>query len=197
MTFTERFLTDTVAILERIDRAAVDAVVALVAETREARGRIFALGCGGGAGHASHAVNDFRLLAGIPSFTPTDNPSELTARINDEGWEGAYAAWLDQFEPGVRDLVFVFSVGGGSVERGLSVNIVRALERAKERGVRITGVVGRDGGATAALADACVVVPTARPETVTPQTESLQAVIWHLIVSHPDVARRGGTWETG
>lgn len=196
MDFTDRFLSDTVEIVQRLDRAAIEAVVRLVVATRERGGRVFFLGCGGGAGHASHAVNDFRLLARLPAFTPTDNVSELTARINDDGWDRAYADWLDQFEPDADDLVFVFSVGGGSVEHGLSVNIVRALERAAERGVRITGVVGRDGGATAAMADACVVVPVVCDSTVTAQTEALQAVIWHLIVSHPDVNRRAMRWES-
>lgn len=197
MDFADAFLADAAETVGRIDREAVRAVVRLVAATRDAGGRIFFLGCGGGAGHASHAVNDFRLLAEIPSFTPTDNVSELTARINDHGWDASYAGWLAAFDPSPRDLVFVFSVGGGSVARGLSVNVVRALELAKSRGTPITGVVGRDGGATAALADACVIVPTVRPEMVTPHTESMQALIWHLIVSHPDVNRRTTTWEAG
>ena len=196
MSFIEGYLSDSTEILARLDREAIAAVVRLVARTRERGGRIFFLGCGGGAGHASHAVNDFRILAGIPSFTPTDNASELTARINDDGWESAYASWLAQFSPSDRDLVFVFSVGGGNVEYGLSVNIVRALELARERGSAIAGVVGRDGGATARLADACVVVPTVREDAVTAQTESFQALIWHLIVSHPDVNRRVMRWES-
>lgn len=196
MEFIEQFLTDSAEILRRLDRAALESVVQLVAQTRDAGGRIFVLGCGGGAAHAGHAVNDFRLLARIPSFTPTDNAPELTARINDESWEQAYASWLEQFQPNERDLVFVFSVGGGSVEHGLSVNIVRALELARARGARITGVVGRDGGATAALADACVVVPTVRAQTVTAHTESIQALVLHLIVSHPDINRRPMRWES-
>ena len=196
MEFIEQFLTDSAEVLRRLDRDAVAKLVRLIVETREAGGRIFFLGSGGGAGHASHAVNDFRLLAKIPAFTPTDNVSELTARINDDGWERAYASWLEQFAPSGSDLVFVFSVGGGSVEHGLSVNIVRALELARERGTRIAGIVGRDGGATAELADACVIVPTPRIETQTAQTESIQALVWHLLVSHPDVNRRQMTWES-
>lgn len=196
MDFVEQYLNDTTEILRRLDRGAIEAVVRLIVQTRDAGGRIFFVGCGGGAGHASHAVNDFRLLAGIPSFTPTDNVSELTARINDDGWESAYSGWLAQFAPEERDLVFVFSVGGGSVEHGLSVNIVRALELARRRGARITGIVGRDGGATARLADACIVVPSVRPESVTVQTESVQAVIWHLLVSHPAINRRRTRWES-
>jgi D-sedoheptulose 7-phosphate isomerase len=193
--YVESFLHDAAEIVSKLDKEAVASVVRLVASTRDRGGRIFFLGCGGGAAHASHAVNDFRLIAGIPSFTPTDNAPELTARINDAGWEGAYASWLAQFSPTADDLVFVFSVGGGSVEKGLSVNIVRALELAAARGVPITGVVGRDGGETARLAKACVVVPPVRPETVTAQTEAFQSVIAHLIVTHPDVARRSTTWE--
>lgn len=196
MEFIEQFLTDTAEIVRRLDREAVRAVVRLLVETREAGGRVFFLGCGGGAASSGHAVNDLRLLAGIPAFTPTDNVSELTARINDEGWETAYAQWLRHFAPTRRDLVFVFSVGGGSVEHGLSVNIVRALELARGLGVRITGIVGRDGGETARLADACVVVPTVRAESVTAQTESIQAVVWHLLVSHPEVNRRPMRWES-
>ena len=195
MDFIDRYLEDAAEIARRLDREAIAGVVRLVADTRERGGRIFFLGCGGGAGHASHAVNDFRLLARIPAFTPTDNVSELTARINDDGWDSAYAEWLDAFSPVEDDLIFVFSVGGGSVEQGLSVNIVRALELGKARGARITGVVGRDGGATARLADAVVVVPTVRADAVTAYTESFQAVVWHLIVSHPDVNRRGMRWE--
>jgi D-sedoheptulose 7-phosphate isomerase len=191
----ERYLADAAAILTQLDRAAIAAVVRHVVATRDAGGRIFFLGCGGGAGHASHAVNDFRLLAKIPSFTPTDNVSELTARINDAGWESAYAEWLAQFTPMPRDLVFVFSVGGGSIEKNLSVNIVRALETAARSGTPIVGVVGRDGGATAKMAAACVVVPTVAPDAITAHTEAFQSVIAHLVVTHPDVLRRGTTWE--
>lgn len=196
MEFIEQFLSDTAEIVRRLDRNAISAMVRLIAETRESGGRLFFLGCGGGAGHASHAVNDFRLLAKIPAFTPGDNVSELTARINDDGWEQAYAGWLEQFSPTQRDLVFVFSVGGGSIEHGLSVNIVRALELARDRGARIAGIVGRDGGETARLADACVIVPSIRAETVTAHTEAIQAVVWHLLVAHPELNRRSMKWES-
>ena len=192
----DRYLRATGEIARQIDRVAVSELVRLVVATREARGRIFFLGCGGGAAHAAHAVNDFRLLARIPSFTPTDNASELTARINDSGWDSAYADWLAQFEPTPHDLVFVFSVGGGDVARGLSVNIVRALELAARRGTPITGVVGRDGGVTAKLAKSCVIVPTVDADAVTAHTEAFQSVIAHLVVTHPDVLRRGTTWES-
>jgi D-sedoheptulose 7-phosphate isomerase len=192
----ERYLAGAAAIVQRLDRAAIAAVVRLVRETRDRGGRIFFLGCGGGAAHAAHAVNDFRLLAGIPSFTPTDNAAELTARINDAGWETAYADWLAAFAPSSNDLVFVFSVGGGSEEKKLSVNIVRALDAAQRAGARITGVVGRDGGATAKRAAACVIVPTVDEAAVTAHTEAFQSVIAHLVVTHPEVATRGTTWES-
>lgn len=196
MDFIDGFLDDAVEILRRLDRSAIAEVVGLVARTAAAGGRVFFLGNGGGAGHAGHAVNDFRMLARVRAFTPTDNPSELTARINDDGWDNAYADWLAQFEPTVDDLVFVFSVGGGSLEHGLSVNLVRAMDLARSRGTPITGVVGRDGGHTASVAAACVVVPTVRDDAVTPHTESVQALIWHLIVSHPDINRRTMRWES-
>lgn len=191
----ERFLVASAAIVAQLDRRAIAEVVRLVVETRTRGGRLFFLGCGGGAAHASHAVNDFRILAGMPAFTPTDNAAELTARVNDAGWETAYADWLAAFQPSADDLVFVFSVGGGNVERGLSVNLVRALELAARAGTRITGVVGRDGGATARLAQACVIVPTVDPAAVTAHTEAFQSVIAHLVVTHPDVLRRTTTWE--
>lgn len=192
----ERYLGATAEIANRLDRRAVADVVRLVVRTRERAGRIFFLGCGGGAAHAAHAVNDFRILAGIPSFTPTDNAAELTARINDAGWDTAYADWLAQFGPTPDDLVFVFSVGGGDLVKGLSVNVVRALELAHARGTPITGVVGRDGGTTARLASACVIVPTVHADAVTAHTESFQSVIAHLVVTHPDVVRRTTTWES-
>lgn len=195
MDAVDRYLRATAEIARALDRTAIARIVALVCATRDANGRLFFLGCGGGAAHAAHAVNDFRLIARMSAFTPTDNAAELTARINDAGWETAYADWLDAFGPTPRDLVFVFSVGGGDVERGLSVNIVRALELAARHGTPICGVVGRDGGVTARLASACVIVPTLDADAVTAHTESFQSVIAHLIVTHPDVARRTTTWE--
>jgi D-sedoheptulose 7-phosphate isomerase len=168
---------------------------ALVA-VRERGGRIFFIGVGGGAGHASHAVNDFRKIAGFECYTPTDNVSELTARINDDGWETSFASWLEGSRLSARDAVFVFSVGGGNAEKGVSLNIVRALELAKRVGATVLGVVGRDGGYTAQVADTALLVPTLDPELVTPLTEAFQAVVWHLLVSHPSLAVRRGKWES-
>jgi D-sedoheptulose 7-phosphate isomerase len=162
-------------------------MVQLFVETRERGGRLFILGVGGSAGNAGHAVNDFRKIAGIESYAPTDNVSELTARINDEGWDTAFAKWLEGSRLSDKDLIFVLSVGGGNREANVSVNLVKALEYAKEIGASICGVVGRDGGFTAEVADACAIVPTISGHTVTPLAESFQAIVWHLIVSHPDV----------
>jgi D-sedoheptulose 7-phosphate isomerase len=159
-------------------------------------GGFFFLGVGGGAGHASHAVNDFRKIAGIEAYTPTDNVSELTARINDEGWESVFANWLKGSRLSENDMVFVFSVGGGDLERNISPNLVRALQYAKNVGATICGIVGRDGGYTAQVADACVIIPTVNPDRVTPHTESFQALIWHLLVSHPRLQMSAMKWES-
>jgi D-sedoheptulose 7-phosphate isomerase len=159
-------------------------------------GRLFVLGVGGSAGNASHAVNDFRKIVGIESYAPTDNVSELTARVNDEGWEGVFARWLETSRISARDAVLVLSVGGGNREKRISANLVEALELAKEVGATVLGIVGRDGGYTAKVADACVVVPTASAETVTPHTEAFQAVVWHLIVSHPRLKKNEMKWES-
>ena len=187
MSYTEKYLGEATQIIEGLDRGQIDAMVRLFVETRERGGRLFILGVGGSAGNAGHAVNDFRKIAGIESYAPTDNVSELTARINDEGWDTAFAKWLEGSRLSAKDLIFVFSVGGGNREMNVSINLVRALEYAKEIGASICGVVGRDGGFTAEVADACVIVPTISANTVTPLAESFQAIIWHLIVSHPDV----------
>ena len=157
---------------------------------------MFVLGVGGGAGHASHAVNDFRKICGLEAYTPTDNVSELTARVNDDGWETAYVNWLKISKLNKNDIILVFSVGGGNLEKNISVNILKSLELAKKLGTRICGIVGRDGGYTAQVADACVVIPPINPETVTPHTESFQAVIWHLLVSHPDLQKYEMKWES-
>ena len=187
MSYTEQYLNEVVQISEQLDHGQIDKMVQLFVATRERGGRLFILGVGGSAGNASHAVNDFRKIAGIESYAPTDNVSELTARINDEGWDTAFAKWLEGSRLSDKDLIFIFSVGGGNREMNVSVNLVRALEYAKEIGASICGIVGRDGGFTAHIADACAIVPMISAHTVTPLSESFQAIIWHLIVSHPDV----------
>lgn len=194
--FSAQYLEEAVDIIRRLDCDAIERMAGLLAETREAGGRLFFLGVGGGAGHASHAVNDFRKIAEIESYSPSDNVSELTARANDEGWDTVYSAWLQGSRLASRDLIFVFSVGGGDVQRNISVNLVRALQYAKRVGSRVIGVVGRDGGYTASVADACVIVPTVNPNNVTPHTESFQAVVWHLLVSHPRVMKVPTKWES-
>jgi D-sedoheptulose 7-phosphate isomerase len=195
MDYTSRYIEEAIQILRTLDQEKIERVATLLADLRVQGGRIFFMGVGGGAGHASHAVNDFRKIAGIESYTPTDNVSELTARINDDGWDTAYRNWLEGSRLTKRDMVFVFSVGGGDVSRNISANLVRALQYAKEVGATICGVVGRDGGFTAQIADACVVVPVVSSDTVTPHTESFQAVVWHLLVSHPKLKKSEMKWE--
>ena len=192
MSYTQQYLTAAAQVIEQLDRNAIEAMVQLVVETRQRGGRLFILGVGGSAGNASHAVNDFRKIAGIESYAPTDNVSELTARINDEGWDTAFAKWLEGSRLSEKDLILVLSVGGGHRPLNTSVNLVVALEYAKEVGAKICGIVGRDGGFTAQVADACAIVPTVA--LVTPLTESFQAVIWHLIVSHPEVQVERTRW---
>ncbi len=187
ISYTEHYLNETIQVVEQLDRDVIDRMVQLFVTTREKGGRLFILGVGGSAGNASHAVNDFRKIAGLEAYAPTDNVSELTARINDDGWDTAFARWLEGSRLCDKDLLFVLSVGGGNREMNVSVNLVKALEYAKEIGAKICGVVGRDGGFTAEVADACAIVPTISAHSVTPLAESFQAVIWHLIVSHPDV----------
>ncbi len=194
--YTQRYLNEAMLIMNRLDLTAIDTLIDLLVSLKGRGGRLFFLGAGGGAGHASHAVNDFRKIANIEAYTPTDNVSELTARINDEGWESCYVNWLRGSRLSSSDMVFVFSVGGGSLEHNVSPNLVRALEYAKEVGATIGGVVGRDGGYTARVADACVVIPTVNPKTVTPHTESFQALIWHLLVSHPRLQSSAMKWES-
>jgi D-sedoheptulose 7-phosphate isomerase len=194
--FAERYLAETVEIVAGLDRSELERVVAGLAEVRDGGGRLFVLGVGGSAAHASHAVNDFRKLCAFEAYAPTDNVSELTARTNDEGWESVFAEWLRGSRLGEEDAVLVFSVGGGDLERNVSVNLVRALELARTARARIFGVVGRDGGYTKRQADACVVIPTASDERVTPHTEGLCAVVWHLLVSHPRLQAQTGKWES-
>lgn len=196
MSFTREYLAEATEIIARLDVVAIEKILALLVDLRGRHGRLFVLGVGGGAGHASHAVSDFRKIAGIEAYTPTDNVSELTARINDESWESVFASWLKGSRLGSNDMVFVFSVGGGDLERNISPSLVRALEYAREVGATICGVVGRDGGYTARVADACVVVPTVNSGTVTPHTESFQALVWHLLVSHPALQAFPMRWES-
>ncbi|MBX6366167.1 MAG: SIS domain-containing protein [Gemmatimonadetes bacterium] len=195
-THAARFLAESRWILERLDAAALEAMAAALAELRDRGGRLFFLGVGGGAAHASHAVNDFRKLAGMEAYAATDNVAELTARTNDEGWDSTLVEYLRGSRLRREDGVFVFSVGGGSVERGISTNLVRAVAYAAELGAAIFGVVGRDGGFTARMATHCIVVPTANPETITPHTETVQALVWHLLVSHPRLRRAAAKWES-
>ena len=196
MQFIDQYFNDAKIIIDKIDRDQILKMISIINETRSNNGRMFVLGVGGGAGHASHAVNDFRKICGLEAYTPTDNVSELTARVNDDGWETAYVNWLKISKLNKNDILLVFSVGGGNLEKNISVNILKSLELAKKLGTRICGVVGRDGGYTAKVADACVVIPPINPETVTPHTESFQAVIWHLLVSHPDLQKYEMKWES-
>jgi D-sedoheptulose 7-phosphate isomerase len=194
--FVARFLDQVGQVAARLDRAAIANLVDLLAGVRESGGRLFILGVGGSAGNASHAVNDFRKIVGLEAYAPTDNVSELTARINDEGWDGAYAGWLKVSRLAARDCVLIFSVGGGDAARGVSVNLVRAIEYARSVGARLAGIVGRDGGFTAKMADVCVIVPTVDPAMITPHSEAFQAVIWHLLVSHPRLQEAPAKWES-
>jgi D-sedoheptulose 7-phosphate isomerase len=194
--YSAEYVNEAIGILQQLDVAAIERTVGLIARLRERRGRLFLLGVGGGAGHASHAVCDFRKICRIEAYTPTDNVSELTARINDDGWETAYADWLRGSHLSSSDMVFVFSVGGGDAERNISANLVRALEYSQQVGASICGVVGRDGGFTAQVADACVLIRVPNPATVTPHTEAFQALVWHLLVSHPKLRASEMKWES-
>ena len=196
MEYIERYLTNAKRVIDGLDRSCLERLVRLVVETRDGGGRLFILGVGGSAGNASHAVNDFRKIAGMEAYAPTDNVSELTARVNDEGWDTVFSEWLKGSRLGAKDLLLVLSVGGGDPQRNISTNLVRALQYAKEIGARICGIVGRDGGYTNTVADACVIVPTIDPEMLTPLAESFQAVVWHLVVSHPDVQVASMKWES-
>jgi D-sedoheptulose 7-phosphate isomerase len=194
--YSVEYRNEALSILYKLDTTQLERMVELLASLRERRGRLFLLGVGGGAGHASHAVCDFRKICGIESYSPSDNVSELTARVNDDGWESSYANWLRGSRLSSKDMVFVFSVGGGDAERNISVNLVRALQYAREIGASICGVVGRDGGFTARVADVCVLVPVVNDATVTPHTEAFQALVWHLLVSHPKLKSAEMKWES-
>lgn len=192
---TSTFLAESTEILSRLDQEAIDAVIDELVAVRERGGRLFCVGSGGGAAHASHAVCDFRKLARIESYAPSDNVAELTARVNDDGWSSSYAEWLRGSRIDSEDLLLVFSVGGGDAERDISTNLVEAINAATDMGARVAGIVGRGGGYTAQHADACIVIPDLNPDAVTPHTEGMQSLLAHLLVSHPRVAVGTAKWE--
>ncbi len=194
--FADAYLAETKAVLDGIDRAEVERVAVGLAAARDAGGRLFLLGIGGSAGHASHAVNDFRKICGFEAYTPTDNVSELTARINDDGWDSSFSEWLRGSHLGQRDALLIFSVGGGDREKNISANLVNAIELAQEVGAQVFGIVGRDGGATRRAASTCVLIPPLYSDRITPHTEGICAVIWHLLVSHPSLQRATTKWES-
>jgi len=196
MNFSRLFLDEVKQVVDNLDVASIESVVGRLAAVRERGGRLFILGVGGSAANASHAVNDFRKIVGLEAYTPTDNVSELTARTNDEGWASVFQAWLVGSRLRPEDALLIFSVGGGDAQKNVSPNLVSALDYAKSIGATIVGIVGRDGGYTAKLADACIIVPTVNPTHVTPHTEAFQGVIWHLLVSHPDLKRAQTKWES-
>ena len=195
MSYAETYLKEAAEIIRKLDTTAIERVASLLMQVKTDGGRVFFLGVGGSAANCSHAVNDFRKIVGLECYAPTDNVAELTARTNDEGWESVFAEWLKVSKLSARDAVFILSVGGGDVERNISPNLVRAIQLAREVGAKVTGVVGRDGGFTARSADACVIVPTVNSETITPHTEAFQALIWHLLVSHPLLKQNQTKWE--
>jgi D-sedoheptulose 7-phosphate isomerase len=196
MSYAQQHLNETLEIVHTIDVAAIEKMADLLVTVKTEGGRIFFLGVGGSAGNCSHAVNDFRKILGIESYAPTDNVSELTARTNDEGWATIFAGWLQTSKLSSNDALFIFSVGGGNLEKNISPNLVEALKYAKTVGAKVTGVVGRDGGYTAQIADVCVIVPTVNPDTITPHSEAFQAIIWHLLVSHPKLKANQTKWES-
>jgi D-sedoheptulose 7-phosphate isomerase len=196
MSYAQQHLNEAVEIIKKIDASAIEKMADLLATVKTEGGRIFFLGVGGSAGNCSHAVNDFRKIVGIESYAPTDNVSELTARTNDEGWATIFAEWLKISKLTKKDVVFILSVGGGNLEKNISPNLVEALKLAKTVGAKVTGIVGRDGGYTAQVADVCVIVPTINPDNITPHSEAFQAVIWHLLVSHPKLKANQTKWES-
>jgi D-sedoheptulose 7-phosphate isomerase len=196
MSYAQQHLNESLEIIKKMDVAAIEKMADILATVKAEGGRIFFLGVGGSAGNCSHAVNDFRKIVGIESYAPTDNVSELTARTNDEGWASVFVEWLKVSKLVAKDALFIFSVGGGNLEKNISPNLVEALKLAKTVGAKITGVVGRDGGYTAQVADACVIVPTVNADTITPHSEAFQAVVWHLLVSHPKLKANQTKWES-
>ena len=196
MSYALQHLKEATEILEKIDVATIEKIADLLATVKADGGRIFFLGVGGSAGNCSHAVNDFRKIVGIECYAPTDNVSELTARTNDDGWASVFVEWLKVSKLVAKDALFIFSVGGGNLEKNISPNLVEAIKLAKAVGSKVTGVVGRDGGYTAQAADACVIIPTVNPDTITPHSEAFQAVVWHLLVSHPKLKVNQTKWES-
>jgi D-sedoheptulose 7-phosphate isomerase len=196
MNYSQQHIKEAISILNTLDAEAIEKMAELLATVKADQGRLFFLGVGGSAGNCSHAVNDFRKIVGIESYAPTDNVSELTARTNDEGWPTIFVEWLKISHLGPKDALFILSVGGGDLEKNISPNLVEALKLAKTVGARITGIVGRDGGYTAKVADVCVIIPTVNPETITPHSEAFQAVVWHLLVSHPKLKANATKWES-
>jgi D-sedoheptulose 7-phosphate isomerase len=196
MSYAQQHLNEAVEIIRKIDVAAIEKMADLLAALKVSDGRIFFLGVGGSAGNCSHAVNDFRKIVGIEAYAPTDNVSELTARTNDEGWASIFIEWLKISKLTAKDMLFIFSVGGGNLEKNISPNLVEALKLAKTVGAKVIGVVGRDGGYTAQVADACIIVPTVNPDNITPHAEAFQAVVWHLLVSHPKLKVHQTKWES-
>ncbi len=196
MNYAQQHLAEASQIIQQLDVSAIEKMADALAELKSTGGRLFFLGVGGSAGNCSHAVNDFRKIVGIETYAPTDNVSELTARTNDEGWDTVFSEWLKISRLSSKDAVFILSVGGGNLEKNISPNLVAALKHAKNVGATVLGVVGRDGGYTAKVADACVIIPTVNPDTITPHSEAFQAVVWHLLVSHPKLKAQQTKWES-
>jgi len=196
MSYAAQHMKEVVEIIQKMDLNAIEKIADLLVKVKADGGRIFFLGVGGSAGNCSHAVNDFRKIVGIESYAPTDNVSELTARTNDEGWASVFVEWLKVSKLNNKDALFIFSVGGGNLEKNISPNLVEAIKLSKSIGTKVIGVVGRDGGYTAKVADACVIVPTVNPDTITPHSEAFQAVVWHLLVSHPKLKTNQTKWES-
>ncbi len=196
MSYSQQHLDESVEVIKQLDASKIEEMAVLLAKVKNKGGRLFFLGVGGSAGNCSHAVNDFRKIVGIESYAPTDNVSELTARTNDEGWSTVFAEWLKISKLNTKDALFILSVGGGNVEKNISPNLVAALKYAKTVGSKITGIVGRDGGFTAEVADVCVIIPTVNANNITPHSEAFQAVVWHLLVSHPALKSSETKWES-
>ncbi len=196
MNYSQQHLNEAIEIIQKIDASTIEKMAELIADIKRSEGRLFFLGVGGSAANCSHAVNDFRKIVGIESYAPTDNVSELTARTNDEGWNSIFIEWLKTSKLKSNDGLFILSVGGGNLDKNISPNLVEALKYAKSIGAKITGIVGRDGGYTAQSADACILIPTVNPDTVTPHVEAFQAVVWHLLVSHPKLKQHATKWES-